>query len=170
MNIAILFASSRYDGNTAALVSELEVEGGNVTSYLLKDYDITPFDYEHKNENDDYLGLVRELVKYDHVIFATPVYWYAMSSHLKIFFDRFSDLLSIDKPLGRKLKGQKCSVVSTGAWGYPPECFEEVFKLTFDYLGMKYAGMLYCQMASKSEVSKFQSKITAFINECVLTS
>ena len=61
-------------------------------------------------------------------------------------------------------------IVSTGAWGYPPECFEEVFKLTFDYLGMKYAGMLYCQMASKSEVSKFQSKITAFINECVLTS
>ncbi|AFJ02570.1 hypothetical protein Q7C_1420 [Methylophaga frappieri] len=42
--------------------------------FELKDYDITPFDYQHQNKNDDYLPLVRELVQHDHLVFATPVY------------------------------------------------------------------------------------------------
>jgi len=165
LNTAILFGSSRYDGHTGALVKCLEESIKSTSCYLLKDYDFSPFDYEHKNKNDDYLALVNKLISYDHIIFATPVYWYAMSAQLKVFFDRFSDLLSIDKNLGRKLKGLKCSVVSTGAWEYPPDCFEEVFKLTFNYLRMEYSGMLYCQMDSKSDINQHQSIITNFIFE-----
>ncbi len=45
--------------------------------------------------------------KYDVLIFATPVYWYSMSGIMKVFFDRITDLLTIKKDIGRKLKGKK---------------------------------------------------------------
>ena len=50
--------------------------------------------------------------KYDTIIFATPVYWYSMSGILKVFIDRITDLLTIEKELGRKLRGKKMAVVS----------------------------------------------------------
>jgi multimeric flavodoxin WrbA len=45
----------------------------------------------------------------------TPVYWYTMSGIMKVFFDRFSDLLRIEKDLGRKLRGKSMAVISCGA-------------------------------------------------------
>jgi len=32
---------------------------------------------------------------HDQVIFATPIYWYAVSPAMKVFLDRFSDLLEL---------------------------------------------------------------------------
>lgn len=43
----------------------------------------------------------------DNIVFATPVYWYAMSGRMKIFFDRFTDLLYTHKSIGKNLKGKK---------------------------------------------------------------
>lgn len=152
MKSAIIFGSSRYDGNTSRLVNQVR-SVLDASLFELKDYDITPFDYQHQNKNDDYLKLVRELVKHDHLVFATPVYWYSMSAQLKIFFDRFSDLLIIEKDLGRRLRGLSCSVIATGSDDSLPECFEQAFKLAFEYLGMYYKGVIYCSCTGGSQMN-----------------
>ena len=66
-----------------------------------------------------------------------------MSAQLKVFFDRLSDLLGVRKDLGYKLKGKTISVMSTGTNEECPACFIEPFKLTADYLGMKFNKILY---------------------------
>ena len=141
--IAILIGSSNNTGNTASLV-DATANKINATIFDLKDYQISPFDYEHQNINDDFLGLVKELIQYDQIIFASPVYWYTMSAQMKVFFDRLSDLLHVKKELGRQLRGKTTAIISTGASPQPERSFEEVFTNSFDYLAMNYKGMLYC--------------------------
>jgi multimeric flavodoxin WrbA len=142
-NTAILLGTSNQKGNTAELVSNIsKIE--NIKVYDLKNYNISPFDYEHKNIDDDFIGLVQHLLKYDMIIFASPVYWYAMSAQMKIFFDRLSDLLHIKKELGRQLRGKSTAILSTGASAEPERSFEEVFINSFEYLNLNYKGLLYC--------------------------
>ena len=86
--IAILIGSSNNTGNTASLVDDI-ANKINATIFDLKDYQISPFDYEHQNINDDFLGLVKELIQYDQIIFASPVYWYTMSAQMKVFLTAF---------------------------------------------------------------------------------
>ncbi len=116
----------------------------DATIYNLKDYQISPFDYEHKNIDDDFVALVKELLTYDQIIFASPVYWYTMSAQMKIFVDRISDLLHVKKEIGRQLRGKSTAIISTGASPQPERSFEEVFINSFKFLSMDYKGMLYC--------------------------
>ena len=141
--IAILIGSSNNTGNTASLV-DATANRINATIFDLKDYQISPFDYQHQNINDDFLGLVKELIQFDQIIFASPVYWYTMSAQMKVFFDRLSDLLHVKKELGRQFRGKATAIISTGASPQPERSFEEVFTNSFDYLAMNYKGMLYC--------------------------
>ncbi len=150
-NIAIVLGSSNSNGNTSALVSHLISENPDtkIRVFNLKDYNISPFDYDHHNINDDFIGLIEQLLEYEFIVFASPVYWYTMSAQMKIFFDRMSDLLHVKKELGRQLRGKTTAVLSTGASPEPERSFEEVFINSFDYLGMKYLGMLYCYCEEK---------------------
>lgn len=154
-NIAIVLGTSKAGGNTAQLVSEViqQMPHNTIQLFDLKDYVISPFDYDHNNIDDDFIGLIEQLLHYDAILFASPVYWYAMSAQMKIFFDRISDLLHLKKALGRQLRGKATAVLSTGASPEPERSFEEVFINSFDYLGMNYMGMLYCycETAYKSD-------------------
>lgn len=135
--------TSKEKGNTSALVRNI-VDITELVVFNLKDYNISPFDYDHKNIDDDFIPLILELLKYDHLVFASPVYWYSMSAQMKVFFDRISDLLQVKKPLGRKLRTKECSIISTGASPQPERSFEETFINSFNYLSMDYKGLLYC--------------------------
>jgi multimeric flavodoxin WrbA len=170
--IAVLLGTSRYEGNTRRLIRQLEAAidarseiGVEVKVLLLKDFDISPFDYDHNNSGDDFNPLIRQLLEYDHIVFASPLYWYTMSAQLKIFFDRFSDLLSIEKDLGRQLRGQHCSILSTGVDQLAPDCFEQTFKLTFDYLAMPYQGMIYCSFKEGYQLSDFDAQLAEFVDK-----
>lgn len=147
MKIAIILGSSRVDGNTHSLV-KLFMKHQPSDLFDLKDYSISAFDYHHQNKNDDFLGLIKVLRNYDKLIFATPVYWYSMSAQMKVFFDRISDLLTIEKSLGRALNGKFCSVLATGSDESVPECFVAPFQLSADYLGMKFISAFYCSCTS----------------------
>ena len=46
-------------------------------------------------KEDEFLKIIQAMIESDVIVFATPVYWYAMSGSMKIFFDRFSDLISL---------------------------------------------------------------------------
>jgi len=162
--VAIVFGSSRTNGNTSALVSELK-KNMDLTVYKLNDYSISPFDYQHENINDGFIGLIKQLLKYEHIMFATPIYWYTMSAQMKVFFDRLSDLLHIKIDLGRKLRGKSCSVISTGASPHPERSFEEVFINSFNYLSMNYKGMLYCYCEEDFKVSDHRGYIDKTIKQ-----
>ena len=105
----------------------------------LNNYEISYFDYEHLNQEDDFLPLIEKILKYQTIIFATPVYWYSMSAILKTI-DRFSDLLKIRKDLGRQLRGKNMMVIamSSDDTEYPE--FWMPFQRTAAYLGMEYLG------------------------------
>lgn len=139
MPTMILQASARPDGNTAAVARHLERELDALTLDLLE-YRIHPFRYDQRYPADDkFLHLIRHAVlPYDHLVFATPVYWYTMSAGMKTFFDRLSDLLMTEKDLGRQLRGKRMSVLSVGERNDCPPHFAEPFRLTAGYLGMGF--------------------------------
>lgn len=140
MKIAIINGSSRKDGNTSKIIEEF-LKHQSADCFDLIDYTIGQYNYEH-NHQDDFLPLMKQLVEYDMLIFATPVYWYAMSGYTKVFLDRITDCLKIDKETGRKLKGMKMGVISCGSENYEIKGFYESFKLSAEYLGMEYTGEL----------------------------
>ena len=59
---------------------------------------------------------------------------------MKTFFDRLSDLMSVRKDLGRQLKGKKMAVIACSSDGVEYPALWEPFKLTAEYLDMKYLG------------------------------
>ena len=143
MKIALIQGSSRNDGDAAALSKKIlfHTEWALIN---LNDYKISFYDYHHENKNDDFLPLMVKLIdNYDVFIFVTPVYWYAMSGVLKVFFDRFSDLLTIEKELGRKLRGKKMGVITCSNGSNLGEQFWLPFKASADYLGMNNIANLH---------------------------
>ena len=139
----IVFGSSRRHGFTGQLVDEV-ARRHQLHVIDVSDYDIAPYDYEYHNRGDDFLPLMQNIAQYEQIILASPVYWYTMSAQLKVFVDRWSDLLEIEKDLGRTLRGKQGLVISTGGDTQPERCFEECFQHTFAFMGMTYGGMLYC--------------------------
>lgn len=136
----IIYGSSRNDGNTSLLVEKIR-EFIKSDLIDLNDYQISYYNYEHKNANDDYLPLMRKLVEnYDLFIFSTPVYWYSMSGVMKVFFDRITDLLEIDINTGKKLRGKKMAVMSSSVGNNLGAHFWLPFSETAKYLGMEYIG------------------------------
>lgn len=91
-------------------------------------------------------------MEYEQIIFATPVYWYAMSAQLKTFFDRLSDLLKIRKPLGRQLRGgKKMFSITCSSDSEEHEGFTMAFKKTAAYLGMEYGGHLHSWIDAEAD-------------------
>lgn len=140
MKEVVIVGSSRKDGSTANLTKQL-IEKSNWDLIDLNDYGFSYFDYKHKNRNDDYLTLMRKIVEnYETLIFATPVYWYSMSGIMKVFFDRLTDLLTIEKELGRKLRGKRMAVITCSTGENLGDNFWLPFSQTAKYLGMEYIG------------------------------
>lgn len=159
----IIVGSSRKKGNTTKIVDAIAKQY-NVEVVNLSDYEFSYYDYESKNINDDFFSLIKEIIeKYDTLIFATPVYWYTMSGIMKVFFDRFSDLLRIEKETGRKLRGKNMAVLSNSHDSEIEDTFYLPFTKSADYLGMNYLGNVHFNADKEEETSikeiKFLQKI-----------
>jgi len=139
----IIVGSSNEDGTTKKIASLI----GSKTNFPiidLKTKTIGEFDYEFKNKDDDFLPLIRHIVEcYQIIVFATPVYWYAMSGTMKIFFDRLSDCLKTEKETGRKFRGMEMAVVCCGCDQELKNGFYMPFIETAKYLGMTYMANIY---------------------------
>ncbi len=161
--IAIVLATSRENGNTSALILEIAKLAGAII-FDLKDYRILPYDYEHTNRGDDFLNLISELLTFERIVFASPVYWYSVCAQMKVFIDRLSDLVTIEKTLGRELRGKKVSLIATGNDRDIPECFEEPLHRTFNHLGMVFNGTFYMACDKNIEIDLARLKIDSYIN------
>jgi multimeric flavodoxin WrbA len=136
----IIVGSSRSNGNTTRIVDEIANQY-NIDVVNLNNYSISYYDYQSNNREDDFFPLIKGIIeKYDTLIFATPVYWYSMSGIMKVFFDRFSDLIRIEKETGRKLRGKKFAVISNSHDDELEYDFYLPFRKSAEYLGMEYIG------------------------------
>ncbi len=157
MKTVVIVGSSRKDGDTAQLVNKIS----DLTDWSivdLNDYQISYYDYDHNNKDDDFLKLMSRIIEqYDSIILATPVYWYAMSGIMKVFFDRLTDLITIEKNLGRKLRGKRMAAISCSIGNNLGDDFWLPFHKTAEYLGMEYIGGLHTitDESSQKEIENF---------------
>ena len=159
MKKVMIVGSSRNDGDTSKLTNEL-IKETCWDLINLNDYDFSYYDYKHENRNDDYLTLMRKVIdNYDTLIFVTPVYWYSMSGIMKVFFDRITDLLEIEKDLGRQLRGKNMAAISCSIGNNLSDSFWLPFSETAKYLGMNYLGHTHTITDEPNE-----TKLKEFIN------
>lgn len=139
----IILASARKNSDTEKHLNII-FKNEKHTKIDLLDYLISPYNYSHNYpQADRFTDIIKYFLKHDHVVFATPVYWYSMSGLMKTFFDRFTDLVTIQKKTGRFLAGKNTFLFAVGADPLLPPGFEVPFILTSSYLQMKYRGSLY---------------------------
>jgi len=156
----ILMGSARSDGNTRRMVERLSSVSG-MTVIDLNDFDIEFFEYDNYDRGDDFLRLIDTLLKYDLLVFASPVYWYNMSAIMKNFFDRITDLLKMHKDRGRQFRSKSMALVSCSATPGLDEQFAIPFRLTADYLGMNFRG----HVATWSEEDGISDEVDALLLE-----
>lgn len=159
----IILGSSRSQGDTFHIVQKL-TETGDFDLIDLNEYDISYYDYDHKNQDDDFLPLMKKLIEnYETFVFATPVYWYSMSAIMKTFFDRISDLLTIKKDLGRKLRGRNMALISCSNEDDLPTGFSMPFEKSAEYLGMNWLGEMHGWLENEIVTPEVNDKIQKFI-------
>ena len=132
----IINGSLRKNGNTTELIQKIYP---NQTSIELIDFKIELYNYDEiYTEKDEFLDIINQIIEFDEIVFATPVYWYSMSSLMKIFFDRLTDLIGSQETIGRKLMGKKISVITSSIGNHLDENFFLPFIETANYLHLDY--------------------------------
>ena len=161
----IILASARKNSNTKVFLERI-FKNKQYRVIDLLDFIILPYDYSAKYpENDDFFKIVEEIIQHNVIGFATPVYWYAMSGPMKIFFDRFTDLITIKKPFGRQLKDKSTFLIAVGTDKEFPEGFEKPFELSSRYLQMFYLGHIYNSTKHPASEQLMEDLIESFIHK-----
>jgi len=161
----VIVASARKNSNTKKFVDTV-FTGIDHNVIDLLDFKVTPYDYLHTYpEDDSFLKIIEEILLHKTIVFATPVYWYSHSGTLKIFLDRFTDLLKVHKDHYKKLKGKSVFLLAVGSDATLPDGFEIPFKLTSKYFGMRFGGCIYSPSSvmrtfSRQEIQVFTDQIT----------
>ncbi len=166
MKPVIILGSERKQGNTYTVVKDLSTQLDCPIIDLL-DYNIARYNYEGTYSSDDeYIALMDECTRlYDTFIFATPVYWYAMSGLMKIYFDRITDLLKTHKSIGRRLREKNMAVLSNSNSSNLGDAFWLPFEHSAEYLGMNFLSSIHTY-----EDKNHQEQLKTFIQEIQLNS
>lgn len=163
----VIFGSARSNGHTKKAV-DVALLGYEYKFVDLSSLVIKPFDYKQNNHNDDFIPLMKNILEYEKIFLATPIYWYAPSTRMKIFLDRWSDVVKEPhKKIGKALCDKRVFVISSNGVS-PSKCFEEIFEQTCEYLSMQYMGCYNYHsgdnreqlLHSRQELIKFRKKIT----------
>ena len=158
-----LFASSRRNGNTGQLMDriakELDIEVVDLGQARMSAYD-----YEHRNRDDDFEPLMKRILDFDQIIFASPVYWYSVSPPMKVFLDRLSDFLELPDLLneGRRLRDKQAYIVCTSVYDEVSTAFLGALTDTFDYLGMRFGGIVHVDCRDGYVPARHDAEAIAF--------
>jgi multimeric flavodoxin WrbA len=171
LNPIILFASSRRQGNTGALVDAV-AKGLEAEIVDLSVMRIAEYDYDHRNRDDDFEPLMARVLDCNPIIFATPIYWYSCAPPMKVFLDRITDFLDLPELLdaGRRLRGKSAYVVCTSVREEPSPHFVGAFQDTFEYLGMLFGGVLHVDCTEGYRPARHQALTQNFVDEVIRTS
>ena len=88
-----------------------------------------------------------------------------MSGRTKVFLDRISDLLKIDKETGRELRGKSLGLVSCGSESRLNKGFAIPFQLSAAYLGMDYLGDLHTWIENDTIPAHIEIDIKDYIKK-----
>lgn len=99
VKIIAIYGSPRRDGNSALLLKQAVAgarqEGAHVEEVFLRDYKISPcleiYQCIKTGEcaiRDDFQGIVAKLEASSGIMLASPIFFYTVSAHTKIFMDR----------------------------------------------------------------------------------
>jgi multimeric flavodoxin WrbA len=159
-----IIASARSNGNTRKLIDWISYELG-IDVIDLSEKNISPYDYEHNNINDDFMPVMNEILQYKKIIFATPIYWYAVSAQMKVFIDRTTDLLDLKelKGIGHRLREKTSYVVCTSVSAEADSDFLSGFEKTFNYLGINYHGYVHANCQDGFIQDKYVADVVKFI-------
>lgn len=166
MSIIAILGSSNSHGNTRKLCDEC-VQASGAELIDLNTFSISPWDYQGKNVDDDFTRVVEKLLWATDIVFCTPVYWYAMSAQMKTLFDRFSDLITRRKGLGRLMADKRTWLLVSGFDPLLPEGFEVPFKRTSEYFNMVYSGSFYGSVESGCFETETLQLVRAFARRIV---
>jgi multimeric flavodoxin WrbA len=159
-----LFASARRHGNTGAFMDRIAAELG-IEVIDLGALQIAPYDYDHIHRGDDFEPLLRRVLDFDRLIFASPVYCYAVASPMKAFFDRIVDFLDLPElqDEARRLRGKTGYVVCTSIYDEPPASFVGAFRDNFEYYGMRFGGIVNANCSDGYEAARHETKVSSFV-------
>lgn len=166
-DILIINGSARLNGNTQKYISQLTQEIAFDQINLLEHY-FLPYNYENQYPaEDNFETFAKEILYHKHLIFATPVYWYAMSGRMKNLFDRLTDWVTLNKEVGRNLKGKTLQLIAVGTDADLPDGFTTPFFMTANYMGMDYKGHVYFNSDAKiteEELAGIRESFFSFIS------
>lgn len=164
MKILALVGSPRKGSNTDLLVERI-LQGcrhkGHVSEkFYLYDYEISPCIDCRSCKKGDYACILADGMQpiypkiqgADLIIFGTPLYWYGPSGKMKLFVDRLRPFVA-----SGKLKGKKGVIVTPSADG--PEACEpliQMFRRSFEYLGIEFTGEFLAIAYEKAEIGQNQ--------------
>ena len=160
MKILALIGSPRKGSNTDILVDQIlggcKANGDSGEKLYLYDYEICPcIDCRHCkkgdytcNLKDGMQKLYAKMQEADLILFGTPIYWYGPKGMMKLFIDRLRPFIA-----NGKLKGKKGVIVVPSEEG-PDACgpLIEMFRISFDYLGLEFAGKILATAYEKGEI------------------
>jgi multimeric flavodoxin WrbA len=158
--ILVLNGSSRENGNTEQL-TDVMLEGVSYTRINIRDFLIQPIvDKRHDpagftKVDDDYDRIIELVRQHDVLVFATPIYWYGMSGHMKQFIDRWSQSLRDTRfSFKEEMKKKKGFVVICGGddpyiKGLP---LIQQFQYIFQFMGLEYIGYVIGQGNAPGDV------------------
>ncbi len=144
MSYIVIFGSARPNGSTRKAVEKV-FENHEYRFVDLRSLNISHFDYNDEHADDDFVPLIEEMIKYESIVLASPVYWYAVSAYMKIFLDRWSTLLLKRKDLAYKLERKRLFLISSFAADMPLGCvgFENPIRQSCNYMNLNYGGCFY---------------------------
>ena len=160
-----LFASARRNGNTGKLIDHIAAQLG-IEVIDLGRFRMAPYDYEHRNRSDDFEPLMMRVLGHEHLIFASPVYCYAVAPPMKVFFDRITDFLDLEelRDHGRRLRQKTAYVVCTSIYDAPPPSFVGAFTDNFGYFGLRLGGIAHVNCAEGYDAAAGAAEARRFAN------
>lgn len=170
MRILALVGSPRKGGNTDILTEEVlrgaRAQGHYTEKLRLYDYEILPcLDCRRcKNReqvyscalSDGMQEIYPQLERADIIVFGTPIYWYGPTAKMKLLIDRLRPFIS-----SRRLSGKRGILVVPSEEG--PDCCRplvQMFRMSFDYLGMQSAGSILASAYERGEIKKNPAELS----------
>ena len=137
--VLTLYSSARPDGNTFQHVNTFNQLVPGEICYL-DSLEIAQYDYQFRNQNDDFSTLIDNMLNVDVIILASPVYWYSLTPTMRRFFDRLTDLTELPelKAKGKKMREKSFYLFATSVHPNPPASFTFPVEKTLEYLGWRF--------------------------------